>query len=802
MKISLNWIAEYVDLSAHTPHEIAELLTLHTAEVEGVEEFGNHISDVLIGEVVECGKHPDADKLSLTKVNYGADELAQVICGAANVRAGLKVAFAPVGAHLPGGLEIKKAKLRGVESFGMICSEKELELGDSHDGILELEETAEVGASFVETYGIQDTVLELDNKAITHRPDLWGHYGFARELAAILGQELKPLALFSDWPANQWDGEIKVQDAHDCPVYSAASYLLTGGPKQASWRIRRRLLAVGQRPVHDLVDLTNYVQLEIGQPTHAFDKGNLSANEIAVIRLDSEFLFTTLDGEVQNLESGDIVISSGGKTIALAGIMGGEDSQIQAETREVVLESACFHPIRVRRTAQRLALRTESSSRFEKSLDPALALQAQARFAHLLLEERPDAEVSSAPRVVQAEPQPILEMDLDVARVNQKLGLELNGEEMAASLSRLGFSCSVHDLTIRIQVPTWRATKDIQIPADLEEEIGRLHGYHRIRARAIEVPMVAAPLQPSRVLERALADRFCGSYGGSQTQGYSFLSEAWVSRLGNPESDYVPILNPVQDSWRYLRLDLLPSLLEQACGNLRDQEAGFLFEIGKGYFPNQGSLPLEKRLCGGILWDETNNVLQGPASLFGKIRSMIAEAIGQVAKVKFKFSVPDQGALAYENPTRLLVAVHSSGVELGRLFVVHPQIRAELGASETQLLGFSIDLGACLDFQSEGTHFKAPSKYPPTKVDIALAIPSAVSFQDTESAIRSSAGKWLAKLQLFDVFEGPPLEAGMKSFAFHALLQAKDRTLSEKEEQQFLTKVNQVAKDLGGKLRQ
>ena len=603
MKISLNWVGDFVDISDQTPGRIAELLSLHTAEVEGIEAVGEAIGDVVVGHVVSCEQHPDADKLSVTTVEYGADEPAQVVCGASNVRKGLKIAFAPVKACLPGDFKIKKAKLRGVTSCGMICSERELELSDEHAGIMELPDDAEIGTRLVDFLGLSDFVLDLDNKSLTHRPDLWGHYGFARELSAILNRELKPLPVLEAWPSGMTAASIELADADGCPAYFGLGVDLKTGPKPAPSKIQERLIAVGQRPVNDLVDLTNYVLQEIGQPTHAFDFEKLASPAITVRAASQGELLTTLDDEERKLDPRDLVIADSKGAVALAGVMGGASTEVGDSTTRILLESAVFHPVRTRRTSQRHALRSEASMRFEKSLDPSLAEQALRRFAYLLADARPDATLHGSPARAGLASAPNTRMTLCPERTARLLGMDLSPQDVSESLTRLGFDVQVADGTLAVQVPSWRATKDVTTEVDLIEEVGRLQGYDQIQPTPLEAPLVAPTRDGRRRLEHRLTQRLAGVHHSFESQSYSFLDDAWVKRMGHELSDYVVLDNPISDSVRLVRRNPIPSLLDQAHANLRERPAGQLFEFAKGYEPSaEGGAPIERRWLAVLGW--------------------------------------------------------------------------------------------------------------------------------------------------------------------------------------------------------
>lgn len=811
MKISLAWIGEFVEIEDLEASRVAELLSLHTAEVEGLEEFGSELEGVVVGEVVECGPHPEADRLSVTRVAFGGRETVPVVCGAPNVARGQKIAFAPAGTVLPGGLKLKKAKLRGQESHGMICSERELGLSQEHQGILVLPAEAPVGTALVEYLGLRDRVLELDNKSLTHRPDLWSHYGFARELAALLERPLRPLELPGDGDLPGEAPPVEVDPGEQeagCPFYAALPVDLDAPPQPSPFWLRRRLLAVGQRPLNDVVDLTNYVLHEIGQPTHAFDRDRLAGGRIRVRSAGEGERFRTLDGVERLLRPADLVIADGERAVALAGIMGGEETEVGEATTRILLESASFHPARIRRTSQRLALRTEASARFEKALDPTLAWDALARFRFHLQRLRPEARFPGPPgRAGELRP-PRRVLELDPVRTARLLGMGWSEEDAPERVRRpleaLGFAVRPGPGgCFEVEVPSWRATRDVTRPVDLVEEVGRLAGYHRIQPAPLVAPVERPRPDPLRALDRILADRAALAHGGHQTEAYSFLEDAWAARLGLEEADFVRLANPVQEGVRLVRRDPVPSLLEQACANARERAQGLLFEVAEGYEPAAAGEPRERHWFGAVLWAPPAAEADGPASLFGRARTL-AQDLLRAARAEARPQPPSEAgeAPAWVHPAARLEWEGPGGAWLGRAGLLHPLLRRELDLEDREVALVLLDRAALLAAKDEGAvSFRPIRRYPAVKVDVALALPASVSCAEVEEALRRAAGKLLDGLEFFDRYAGPGLPEGWRSLAFHVRLRAADRTLAEKDEQRFLQRAARAAEELGGQLR-
>ena len=415
MLVSMRWLARHVSLDGITAEQLCDDLTLSTAEVEGLERFAPQLHDVVVGHVVTREKHPNAEKLSLCSVDVGTDTPLPIVCGAPNVAAGQKVAVARVGTTLPGDLKIKKSKIRGVESFGMICSARELDFGDEHDGIWVLPEDAAVGASVADALGIDDWIIEIDNKSLTHRPDLWGHRGIAREIAAIYERPLLPLDTSLPKTGNAAAYPVTIE-ADGCTRYLGLPIEgVTPGPSP-DW-LRWLLLAAGQRPIELLVDLSNFVMLDLGQPNHVFDRHRLAGRGIVVRCARNDETIETLDGEARKLLASDILICADEEPVALAGIMGGEASKVAAETDSLLLEIATFDASTIRRTSTHVGLRTDSSARFEKTLDPMLPLMAAGHFANLLVEIAPKASFPAPITDVGQWRDPTCEIELRCERV-------------------------------------------------------------------------------------------------------------------------------------------------------------------------------------------------------------------------------------------------------------------------------------------------------------------------------------------------------------------------------------------------
>ncbi len=795
MKLSFRWLGRHVDLDGKSPEQVRDDLTLSTAEVEGVETLGAGLEQIVVGHVVECGRHPDADKLSVTKVDAGTGELLTIVCGAPNVAQGQKIAVALPGVTLPGETKpLKKAKLRGVESNGMICSERELRLSDEHHGILVLPAGARVGASLPSVLPVQDHVIEIDNKSINHRPDLWGHRGVARELAAIWGRPLHSLPSLVALPATGQTRAIVVEDPRACPRYCG---LVIDGVVVApspAW-LQRLLVAVGQRPINNLVDLTNFVMLDLGQPMHAFDLRRLDPAGIVVRHAREGESMRTLDGVERKLVPGDLLITSGGRAVALAGVMGGEESMVADDTRAIFLESATFHAATVRRTGVRLGLRTDSSARFEKALDPANAEVAVHAFLHALGEAGGGRAAGPIvdPTAWRFAPRRIA---LRKARLDLKLGKTLPGKEVEGILRSLEFDVRATATGFDVGVPSFRATKDIAIEDDLIEEVGRMHRYDNIA----EVPLVAALTVPHREpelwLARTLVKLGATELGCHEVYNYSFVPDALLAACRDDAHGHVQVKNPVAPEQAQIRRHVLPSLLGAVQGNLRVVPEVRLMELGKGYHP-------ENRDAHGLPEEVLEFALvaarEDGAEVAPALRSGVASMLRRVGMPVTFTDRAASGDVGWLHPGRS-AALARGGREVGYLGRIHPQVARALTLPATTAIA-NIDIRALLATGRAPGQMQPISRFPSQTVDVALVVPSATRVADVETFLRRAGKKLVGDVTLFEVYRGDRLPPGTKSLNFTVVLSADDRTLTADDEARFLQRVREGASEIGAELR-
>lgn len=804
MRVSMKWLRELVpvDLPAE---QLADRLDMTGTAVEAVETLGEGLAGVVIGQVLTKERHPDAEKLWVTTVDVGAGEPLQIVCGAQNFEAGDKMPVATVGTTLPNGVTIKKAKLRGVESRGMNCSPTELGVGGDDSGLLILPADAPVGESFGEWHGIGDTVLELE--ITPNRPDCLSMAGVAREVAAVLGlSATRPASVPDESGVPAADAvSVTIEDPALCPRYTAR--LVRGvkvGPSPA-W-LAERVAAAGARPINNIVDVTNYVMFELGQPLHAFDAGTLGTQDgraaITVRSARPGETLTTLDGKERRLAADTVVIADPTGPVALAGVMGGETTEVSDTTVDVLLESACFDTASVSRTSRRLGLFSEASSRFEKGVDRAECAAASDRAAALI------AEVAGgrvAPGIVDAYPLPMAlrTLAMRVGCANAVLGTSLGADEMADILCRLGLGvANAGDDTLAVEVPTFRP--DLEREIDLVEEVVRIHGMENVPSTLPAGRGRVGGLTRDQRWRERIADTLRAA-GLNDTMTYSFADPADMARLGweLPEGEVpVELLNPMSAEQAQLRWTLTPGLLRAVSHNQRrGVDDVHLYEIGTVFVGVPGrKQPKERTVVGGALagmwhrpsWDDRaaqldffdgKGVLESLMEDLGVSRWTLREVRrpwlqpGRSAEVLIGGEVV---GWVGEVASRVCDAYETRGPVVLFELAVRPLLRA------------AVDVRAYTDVP----------RYPAVELDIALVVPEDVTAERVAQAIVSAGGKLLEGARLFDVYRGSGVPEGRKSLAFALTYRTPDRTLTDEEVAAVHEKlVRKVTGAVGGELR-
>ncbi len=791
MRLSYRWLDELVGLKDLPADTIARRLTFHTAEVEGVETVGEGLAGVVTGRVVAVRPHPDADRLRLCTVDLGDGTTPEVVCGAPNVAEGQVVCYARVGLTLPNGVKLKKAKIRGVESVGMICAEDELGLGEGHAGIIELPEGTPIGVPVAQVLGADDEVFVIDNPAITHRPDLWGHVGYARELGALLGERFTPpTADDADQAFADATGEpfpIRIEDEDGCRRYvGVVIENVSNGP--SPWWLRTRLEALGMRSISLLVDLSNYVMLEQGQPIHAFDIRDIQGGGIVVRRARPGETMTTLDGEERTFVEDDLLIADGERAVAVAGVMGGENSEVREDTTTLLLEAANFDPVRVRLTAARLGLRTEASSRFEKRLDPESAWAAARRFTQLVLEHCPGATVTRRVADAYPRPYPAVRIEMPYDLVSRRLGMRISDGEVRANLMDLGFEVHEERDVLQVDVPSWRATKDVECAEDLVEEAGRIHGYDHVPETAPVGKLTPTLPPPLRRLERRMGDVLSLDLGYAETKTYAFYGPTDAARVGLGDVAHLHVSNPITEEQDRMILTTVPGLLRQVLRNIVREPSGRMWVSNRLTVPRDASegLPTESPVLGLVSWNrdaETDAEGHLFRDLIADVRAALAAApVGEVV-LRDGTGEPLRPGLPgplWQHPgRRALIAASDTAVAVAG--EVSPAVLRAFDLPG-RVACAEIDLDAVLGATTEkGALYRPIHRYPVVPFDVAVIVDRKTPAADVADAIAGVDKTAVRDVALFDVYEGQGIPDGSRSLAFRLELLDPKGTLTTKK---------------------
>ena len=783
MYLSLNWLKDFVKISKKIdPEELARLLTMHTVEVEGWRAQSESLAKVVVGRVLSVSPHPDADRLRLVKVDI-KKEILMIVCGAPNVSPGQRVPVALIGAVLPNGLTIKESEIRGQKSFGMICAEDELGLGPDHEGIMVLEGHAQTGQSFSSYLGLNDIILEIDNKSLSNRGDLWGHYGMAREISTLLKTELKDYLRIDDKilvPTGKEKISVKIEDKKICARYIAVKINKVKMMESPRW-LKERLTAVGARPINALVDITNYVMLESGQPLHAFDAAGLKKIVVRSSRLGESL--ETLDNKERLLPEGTILITDGSEPLAMAGIMGGAASAVNKNTDSIILEAATFDAVAVRKASQSLNLRTDASARFEKTLDPNLPVIAWQRAWQLIKEIMPEAELAGEPVDYINFKLELLPIALDFSWLKKKLGQEISRKEAINILERLGFSVGLDKNILLVTPPSWRAVKDVTSKEDILEEVARIIGYNNLPSVA---PLTALSLLPDNqelILERKIQDILSGSGGLHEVYNYSFVGEQSLSKLNLDASRYLKLVNPISEQHVFLRQNLLIGLLQNARLNQFNYNDFGLFELGRIFLPLPGEYIKDSK--GELLPYQGKRLSmlvagQDGAAIFSRIKGLLDllfSSLWPQAQLELAaLEIPPAWAQAEQ-----AAAVYCAGKELGVVGLLDDKLGNAFGLKiKIALVEINFQELLSLAMLMPSRRYQEVPKYPPVVRDLAFVVNEKILYNDFWKVL-VNFHELLKKVELFDIYQGGALEENQKSWAFHLTYQAGDRTLTAEE---------------------
>ncbi len=784
MLVSMNWIRDFVDLDGQNIEELIHRFTLSTAEVEGIEYKGADIENVVVGEILSCEDHPDSDHLHVLKVD-GGDAVYDVVCGAPNARAGIKTAFAKVGGRV-GQMKIESAKLRGVVSNGMCCSEKELGISDNHSGIMELDPALANGTDIKKVFPIDDIVFEVDNKSLTNRPDLWGHYGMAREFAALTGRELKKLEIMeNDYTG---DKEVAIEVRNTDLVYRYTSVRIENITKKESrMQMKIRLFYCGTRAINLLADLTNYLMLELGQPMHAFDGNKIS--KIVVDTPKEAIKFTTLDGQERDITTDTLMIYDNETPVAIAGIMGGLDSEITDDTNSLVLESANFDGVSVRKSASRLALRTDASARYEKTLDPEMTLTAVKRFMKLLFDVDKDAKIVSRITDSYVKKYPVITIDFDKKFIDRYTGIDISCDRIKDTLVSLGFDTAQNGESFTVTVPSFRATKDISMKADIVEEITRIYGYDNFAIKTTLSPLLPAKTSMLRKEENMIKDLLVKAYAMNEVHTRIWQDPDELRDLGLKVTDNVKILGSADDQG-VLRRSLMQSFLPVINKNKNYKPSFGIFEIGRKVNGTRADGTADEvRTLGVALYSKAEPEKQ----LYFKGVELVNTIIDELKHKKVNY-VKTDCVFDYQHPKNTSDIIVDN-VKIGVINTVHPSVLAKI-TRNAAIVMIEIEMDTLLGIAADDLSFDEPSKFPGIDYDLSLVINEGTRYENIEECWTREGFKELKDVSVIDMYDN----GNIKSVTLRFRFELPDRTLTSEEVQvdidRILTNLRRVNVEL------
>lgn len=765
MFLSMNWISDFVDLSGLDKMDLIHRFSLSTAEVENeIFEKGKDLSGVVVAEIKSVEPHPESKKLHLLKVDAGDGKLTDVVCGAPNVRIGMKTAFAKVGARL-GDITIAPRPLAGFDSYGMCCSEKEIGISDDNSGIMDITDDIPCGTDIKDAYAVDDIVFEVDNKSLTNRPDLWGHYGIAREFAALAGRSLKPLDTVD---LHAYDALPKVDMKIEDPLCQRYSCLQVENIHTAvsPVNMRIRLYYCGMRAINFLADLTNYLMLEMGQPMHAFDSRKVE--KLRIKRFQKPFEFQTLDGVERHIDENTLMICNGDTPVAIAGIMGGLDSEIVEDTTTLTLESATFDAVSVRKSTVRLAHRTDASMRYEKCLDPEMTVPAIARFVKLLTDTDKDARVVSSLTDEYAYHYDTVTLDFDQAYVDRYTGIQIDGDTIVHTLEALGFTVKRDGDNFSVTVPSWRATKDVTIKADIIEEITRVYGYDNFAVHTASAPLYPVRPETEKTVEDRIKDILVKRFSLHEVHSYIWAYYDEYKALGLAVEDNVKLLNATNPNIETLRRSMIPTQLCQVRGNTAFAPSFGIFEIGRTVDGlDENGMCREYKKLAITLFSKTDST----ETLYLSLRDMLAVLAADIKHKPLSFTAAE-ATHDYQHP-RNLNTVLCDGVALGELGVVHPTVAKKID-KKAAIVYAEIDVRAFSEIADAGIVYREPSRFPGMEVDLSFV---SETYAPIGAAVEAANCPWIQDVDVVDTYRD---ESG-KSITVRLVFSDDQRTLKREE---------------------
>ena len=812
MKLSLSWIKDFVDLPEDTDlKKLAYDLTMDTVEVEDVEFLADRFENMVVGVIEEILPHPNADKLRICKVDIGADEIKDIVCGGINLEEGMRVCVACPGAYCRWHGEgepvmIKNSKLRGVASFGMICASDEVGLGDLFPASREAEILdlsafdVPAGTKIADALDMNDVLLEIDNKSMTNRPDLWGHYGIAREIAALYDLQLKKIKPFT--ADVQSDFNVEIEDPERCPRYIGVE--MSGvAVKPAPFRMQNRLWKVGMRPINALVDVTNYVMMATGNPTHAFDADNITDHIVVRRAEEGEKLLLLNDKELE-LCSDDLVITDSEGPVALAGVMGGAKDSILPKTERVILEVANFESTGIRRTALRYDNRTEASSRYEKAIDPERCEQALALSMQYFRELYPELSVTGfCDRYVKKLER--AEIDVDLTWLEKRLGKHLTNDQIRNKLELLGFDVDISGENMHVIAPSWRSTGDISIKDDMMEEVARMYGYDNFEATPFNTTFEAAINQKDQDLIRGIKEFLAVRCGMQEVYTYPWMNDIFVDAILQNRDGVLKLSTPPAPDLAYIRSSLLPNLCEAVVKNERYYNDFSIFEEAQVFadrnytapYDETELLPEQKRHIGGAMASSVKKITE----LFREMKGVLEYMPRYTHMEGFTFRKEEKPVWA-DNVVWLNIYLGED--KIGDMGLLNKKASMACGIKNLQVMLFELDATMLKPLKSRTNKFVHLTEYPETDYDISMLFDSDAAWKDIYNSImgKKKAAALLKNAEFVDEYRGKQVPAGKKSVTIRLTIGSDEKTLTSQEIENAAGQVmKKLRKLMGAELR-
>ena len=811
MKVSLNWIRDYVQLPADADlKKLAYDLTMSTVEVEDTIELAKQFGHMVVGVINTIEQHPNADKLRVCMTDIGG-RVESIVCGGSNLREGMKVAVALPGSvcrwHGEGEpVEIKKSKLRGVDSYGMICGAVEIGLADlfptkEEAHILDLSDfDAPAGTPLADALDLNDIILEIDNKSMTNRPDLWGHYGIAREIAALYDLPMKEFPHFDRNVENTSGFHVTVEDAERCPRMTGTQ-IENVCVKPAPYWMQVRIWKTGMRPINALVDITNYVMLATGQPSHAYDSDHI-AGHIIVRRAKAGETLTLLNGKELPLSTDDLTIADDAGIVGLAGVMGGAKDSILPTTSKVILEIANFQAAGIRRTALRYDNRTEASARYEKAIDPERCDQAFDLSMQLLGQLYPEMKVTG---LVDEYPQHLKQAEIDVplSWLERRLGKRLPPEEIRHKMELLGYGISFSGDNMHVVVPTWRSTGDVSIQADIMEEVARMYGYENFEAEPITTTFDGAINQLDKDLERRIKEYLAIRCGMQEIFTYPWMEESYVNAVLQSTEGILSLSTPPSPAERFVRSSLLPNLCKAVVKNERYFDEFSIFETAQVFrdenytspYDPREKLPSQRKNVAGAFVTTDKDI----TALFRKAKGVVEMMARYVHMETLTFRQTEKPVWA-DNVVWLNICRGDERV--GDLALLSKKVSMACGIKNLNVMLFQLDQDSLVPLKSRTNTFTHMAEYPMTDYDISLLLDGSVQWKDVLQTVGGIKSELLHGASFVDEYRGKQVPAGKKSLTLRLSIGSKEKTLTSSEIEEVASNVlNKIAKRFGAELR-